>query len=355
MRDTDFVRIERHIAQCRVIMSVAAPFAIYLDPTEPTLLVPLTGGIFILDPYALAVLVLHFVYSVAIFALVTRSRVSLTRIARVSMALDVLFGAAIALVTEGTNSPFYIFFAFAVLAAALRGVRSAIAVTATSVALYLALILISRPEGLGFYVTRGVYLAITGYLVGALGRQRLLLESGFQGLARSLHDGYAQALAGMNLRMETCRELLRRGQSADALTELTELQASVTREYDDLRAYVRSMLGLDTTPAPATSTETRFSIRAQFDAPLPLVEHTLQIMAEGARNVGRHARARMAVITVSPASRKVVIRIDDDGVGFATGAMAPWSIASRAAELGGQVRIGGNESGGHVIVELPRS
>jgi signal transduction histidine kinase len=114
------------------------------------------------------------------------------------------------------------------------------------------------------------------------------------------------------------------------------------------------MLGLDTTPAPATSTETRFSIRAQFDAPLPLVEHTLQIMAEGARNVGRHARARMAVITVSPASRKVVIRIDDDGVGFATGATAPWSIASRAAELGGQVRIGGNESGGHVIVELPR-
>lgn len=354
MRDADFVQIERRIAQCRVVLSVAAPFAIYLDPTEPTLLLPLTGGYFILDPYAAAILVLHFAYSIVIFFLVTRSRFSLSRLATASMCLDVMFGAAVALVTEGTNSPFYIFFAFAVLAAGLRGFRSGLVVTATSIALYLAIILITKPEGLGFYVTRCAYLAITGYLVGALCRQRLILETGFQGLARSLHDGYAQALAGVNLRVETCRELLRRGQGADALTELTELQASVTREYDDLRAYVRSLLGLDTAPAPPTYNETRFSIRARFDAPLPLLEHTLQIMAEGARNVGRHARAQLAVITVSPASKKVVIRIDDDGIGFAKGAAPPWSIASRAAELGGRVRMGSNgQSGGHVIVELP--
>jgi hypothetical protein len=34
---------------------------------------------------------------------------------------DVLFAAAIAFVTEGTNSPFYVYFLFAVLAAGLRG------------------------------------------------------------------------------------------------------------------------------------------------------------------------------------------------------------------------------------------
>ena len=33
-------------------------------------------------------------------------------------------------------------------------------------------------------------------------------------IARSLHDGYMQALAGVNLRLETCRELLRRGRHA---------------------------------------------------------------------------------------------------------------------------------------------
>ena len=34
--------------------------------------------------------------------------------------MDVLFGTLIALVTEGANSPFYVFFTFAVLAAAFR-------------------------------------------------------------------------------------------------------------------------------------------------------------------------------------------------------------------------------------------
>lgn len=356
MRDASPVQIERDIARCRVILSVAAPFAIYLDPTEPTLFLQLTGGLFIIDPAALLVLLLHLAYSVAVYVVVARPVFDLARVAIVSMTADVLFGAAVALVTEGTNSPYYIFFLFAVLAAGLRGTfRTALVVTATSVGLYLTLILISRPEGLGFYVTRAVYLAITGYLVGALGRQRRILETGFQGLARSLHDGYAQALAGVNLRVETCRELLRRGQSAEAFDELTELQVGVTREYDDLRAYVRSLLGLETSPPPVTSSATRFSVRAQFETSLPVLEHILQIAMEGARNVARHARATEASITVGPSGRRVVIRIDDDGVGFSSDEEPPWSIASRAAELGGQVRIGGDaQSGGHVVVELPK-
>jgi signal transduction histidine kinase len=355
MRDASRVQIERDIARCRVILSIAAPFAVYLDPTEPTLFFQLTGGLFLIDPYALAVLVLHLIYSVTVYFIVSRPAVSLNRVAVLSMTADVLFGAAVALVTEGTNSPYYIFFLFAVLAAGLRGRRrTALIVTSASLAVYLALILVSRPEGLGFYVTRAVYLAITGYLVAALGRQRHILETGFHGLARSLHDGYAQALAGVNLRVETCRELLRRGQSADAFEELTELQAGVTREYDDLRAYVRSLLGLDATARAEASSTTRYLVRAQFEGSLPVIEHAMQIAMEGARNVARHARAREAVITVSPVGRRVIIRIDDDGVGFSPDDEPPWSIASRAAELGGQVRIGRDRpAGGHVVVELP--
>src|SRR5262245_55630795 len=55
MRDASPVQVERDIARCRVILSVAAPFAVYLDPTEPTLMLQLTGGPFILDPYAFVV------------------------------------------------------------------------------------------------------------------------------------------------------------------------------------------------------------------------------------------------------------------------------------------------------------
>jgi signal transduction histidine kinase len=357
MRDENLLQIERSIARCRLILSVAAPLAVYLDPTEPTLLVHLTGGLFLIDPYALGVMLLHLAYSVAVYVLVSGARVDVARVALFSTWADVLFGAAVALVTEGTNSPFYIFFAFAVLAAGLRGTfRTALVVTATSVALYLSLVLIFRPEGLGYYVTRGIYLAITGYLVGVLGRQRSTLQSDLHGLARSLHDGYAQALAGVTLRVATARELLRRGEKEEAFAELTELQAGVTREYDDLRAYVRSLLGLEVTPVPLrTERGTRFSVRVQFDASLSVVEHALQIMAEGARNVGRHARATSAVISASTSDAGVVIRIDDDGVGFAAGAAPPWSISSRAAELGGTVRLDGDgEPGGHVVIELSR-
>src|SRR5262245_44899744 len=110
MRDASPAQIERDIARCRVILSVAAPFAVYLDPTEPTLIVQLTGGVFVMDPFALTVLALHFIYSVAVYVIVSRRDVSLSRVAAVSMTADVLFGAAVALVTEGTNSPYYIFF-----------------------------------------------------------------------------------------------------------------------------------------------------------------------------------------------------------------------------------------------------
>jgi signal transduction histidine kinase len=93
-------------------------------------------------------------------------------------------------------------------------------------------------------------------------------------------------------------------------------------------------------------------VRAQFDGSLPLVEHALQIMLEGARNVGLHAGADSSAITVEGLAGEITIRIDDDGVGFPSGAPAPWAIASRAAELGGSVRMG-DHPGGHVTVLLP--
>jgi len=359
--------VERNIAKCRIILSVAAFIAVYVDPASPTLTrwLPLTGGPFTLDPHAYAVMVSHLTYSVAIYLVLGRPLATPERVARLSTWGDVLFGVAIALVTEGVNSPFYVFFAFAVLAVGFRaGLRSTLKVTGVGVALYLSLILVSRPEGANFYVMRPAYLAITGYLVGYLGEQRLMLETRLRELeaaaereriARSLHDEYVQALAGMNLRLEGCRELLRQGRSEKALRELTELQAGVNREHDDLRSYIRSLVDLETSGSVrGAEPRTRFAVRAQFDGSLRLVEHTLQIMLEGARNVARHAGAASAMIGVRANAGTVFISIDDDGVGFRDGAAPPWSIASRAAELGGEILVGaGHPPGGHLAVELP--
>jgi len=309
----------------------------------------------------------HLVYSLTLYVLERRRVVTVSRLASVSTWMDVLFGVVIALVTEGANSPFYVFFAFAVLAAGFRsGLRLTLLVTGASVGLYLSLILVTRPEGVSFYIMRPAYLGITGYLVGFLGEQRLAVEARLRELeaatqreriARSLHDEYVQALAAVNVRLETCRELLRRGRSDRALGELTELQAGVNREHDDLRTYIRSLIDREAPAAPRSRDDrTRFSVRAEFEGSLSLVEHALQIMLEGARNVGLHAHATSAMISVDTSAQTISIEIDDDGVGFPVGAAAPWSIASRAAELGGAVRLGeGERPGGHVRIELPEA
>jgi hypothetical protein len=351
------MRIERGIARCRILLSIAAPLAIYLDPTEPILLRFMSprGAAFFIDRRALAIMMAHLAYSVTIMLALRSRRIALRRIVLVSTLGDVAFGAAVALVTEGMNSPFYVFFLFAVLAAGLRGTqRTAYTVTAVSLGIYVGLILVALPDGFGFYLTRAVYLAITGYLVASLGRQRRILDANLHSLTRSLHDGYAQTLAGVNLRVESCRNLLLHGQSEKALCQLTDLQLGVTREYDELRAYVRSLHGLDGGPPPRPREEgTQFAVRAHFDGTLSVVEHALQIMVEGARNVSRHAHAPTAVLSASGGEGGIVIRLSDDGKGFPPDAKVPWSIESRAAEVGGDVRIDNSGPGGLVVVELP--
>ncbi|HLK12669.1 MAG TPA: histidine kinase [Candidatus Binatia bacterium] len=363
---TNALRFERNIARARMTLSLMALLALCIDPTRssfapPTALPP--SGPLPIDPYARDLLALHLLYSLTLHALVRRAIVRLDRLAKIATWGDVLFGWAIALLTEGAATPFYPFFAFAVLGVGLReGLRATLTVTGVSVVLYLGLIFLSAPDAQNFYVMRPVNLAITGYLVGYLGQQRRDLEANVRSLqieqerrsiARTLHDGYVQALAGVNLRLATCRELLCRGRYEAAAAELSGLRASVLGEYDAVRAYIHSLTDREgAAGSTARHVETRFSVHADFDGASGVVEHALAIMLEGARNVVRHAQATSATISVTPASGGIRIAIDDDGTGFPSGGAPPWSIASRATESAGRVSIDQTRPGGHLLVEL---
>jgi signal transduction histidine kinase len=352
--------MELSIARCRLVLSLFALVAIYVDPAEPTI-----GAFFVITPNALGMIGAHFAYSLVVLVALRKRLASAEQAARVTAWGDVVFATGIALVTEGTSSPFYVFFAFALVTVGFRsGLRRAVVITSVSVAVYLALLLFGdHPDQINFHIMRPAYLAVLGYLVGYMGEQQLRLgdkvrelEAAAQrdAIARSLHDGYNQSLAGVNLRLETCRELLHRGKVADTLRELGELQNGVIREYDDLRAYIRSLADRDLTPAGTSSPSgTRYAVQAQFAGSADFVEHVLQILREGALNVRRHARARSASMTVRMVGAEVLIQIDDDGVGFRRGPEPPWSIASRARELAGSVRVG-DGPGGHVLVALPQ-
>ncbi len=357
MRATDLTKLDVNISRARVVLSLVAVLSIYIDPA--------TGGVFYISRYALITLGLHLLYSVCALVAISR-RVGTRYLPAVSTALDILFAAAVVIVTEGPTSASYVFFVFAILTVDCRtGFRDAVSVTLCSGFVYFLLLAFSADGSKRLYAMRAAYLTITGYLIGFIGQQRAKFESRIRELetgaerhriARSLHDGYVQALAGVVLRLETCRELLARERRTEAALHLKELQTGVSREFDQVRAYVRSLANLDQTfnPALANIPETRFRIQAAFSAHGLVVEQIFQIMLEGMRNALRHGDARNATIDASEDNGIIRVSIRDDGVGFADEGKPPWAIASRVAEFGGHLRIARGESrGAHLEIEMP--
>jgi len=359
--------LDLNIARARLILAPATLLSIYIDVAKPDLTpwFRLTGGALEIDRYAFAVLMLHLVYSAAVHVL-TNLRPADARFVTITAMFDVAFAIVVAIFTEGPTSPSYAFFAFAIIAAGCReGFRATLVITACSTLAYLALILLSaapgRPHG---YVMRPVYLAITGYLIGFLGQQRINFEARVRELetaaerrsiARSLHDGYIQALAAVNLRLSGCRQLLQRGQTSTALGQLAELQTGVAREYDEVRSYVRFLADHEVPPAPSRDpARTLFEFQTSFRARGEKAEQILLILLEGLRNTVRHAQARAAVIRTTEGGDAIHITMDDDGVGFSKTETRPWSIASRVAELGGEMRIvEATSPGAHLAIQLP--
>jgi signal transduction histidine kinase len=324
----------------------------------------MVSGSFAMDWRLSVIMCAHLTYSAVIYFALGRGLP--VRVAQLTTWVDVLFGVAIATMTEGVNSPAFPFFAFAVVVSGLRGtVRHTVRVTTVSLGLYLCLIVLSTRGDADLYIMRPIYLAITGYLVGYLGQQRLELQEQMQQLevaeqrhriARELHDGYAQALAGINLRLEGARRLLRGEAIAEALADLTELQESVKREFDDLRRYARSLAGVAVTESRGDQESAPvLRLRAEVSGTVELIEHVLGIAREGIANVRRHARATTATIEIHATPAAVSIDIRDDGVGFPA-EVTPWSIASRVREIGGRLEIiGASHSGAHLVITVPQA
>ena len=358
MSRLDFHELDVNVARARIVLSLVAMLSLYVDPTT-------AGGLFHLTGLALTTLLCHLAYSLTLYF--AQGRVGTRKgLQAIATGLDLFFAAAVAVITEGQTSPSFVFFVFAIGAVGIRaGLRPTIAVTACSVTLYL--LVIAFFDGLtSSYAMRAVYLAIAGYLIGFFGQQRTMFEMRARELesraerhliARSLHDGYVQALAGVNLRLETCRELLSRMRPADALAEITDLQVGVAREYDEVRSYIRALAGI----APATQRDTRtapsdphLQVRAAFAGASAAGEQILQIMLEGLRNTRRHGMATRVTIDVAQTGNKLLITIDDDGVGFPDSNTPPWAIASRVAELGGHLSVNG-DGPTRLEIEMPNA
>ncbi len=164
----DMIEVERILAVARLLLAFSSILAIYFDPTRPTRY----------SAIALGLLLFYAGNSLAILVIVSAREEITNRFAVLAHIGDLLWPAAISIVTNGTSSPFFFYFSFALLAAAFRwGMRATLATTLTIIVMVVgeasvqnsrsALWIFSKFDLNGF-IQRETYLAIFGVLVGYL-------------------------------------------------------------------------------------------------------------------------------------------------------------------------------------------
>ena len=161
------IETERVLAAVRVLLVLSSLFLLELTPEEAF---PYNGWVY-------GLLVLYFAHSIAIFVIVqARAEIS-NRFSVLAHAADILWPAVISLFAGGLNTPFFLYFIFALLAAAFRWGMRETALTTVAVVITMAgdgIVLtqtplanmIAQPVDLTRFIMRAVYLVIFAFLIG---------------------------------------------------------------------------------------------------------------------------------------------------------------------------------------------
>jgi signal transduction histidine kinase len=206
-------------------------------------------------------------------------------------------------------------------------------------------------------------------------------------LARDVHDGALQSLAGIRLQLEAVRRLVK-ARPEEAERVLLEVQDVVGAEQLGLRRVVTRLqrVGLDADPEVESDLADRITVLVlrierqwnvritvltpivydEFDAVLPLGlgDEVCQIVREALINAARHAHARSVTISVGADGEAVQLSIADDGEGFPfTGRydlarlarfdLGPAVLRERVVALGGALTIESSPQGARLDISIP--
>ena len=147
------------------------------------------------------------------------------------------------------------------------------------------------------------------------------------GIARDLHDEVGQVLTGVLLQLNSIAEAAPEHEDAlgEARHAVRRALDEVRRISSDLRPEMLEQLGLVSALTELTSSFSRvtgIAVERQFATALPKLTPEVElaiyrIAQESLTNVARHAQARRVVISLEPGHGSVVLRVADDGRGFA--------------------------------------
>jgi nitrate/nitrite-specific signal transduction histidine kinase len=198
-------------------------------------------------------------------------------------------------------------------------------------------------------------------------------------LAREMHDHLAQALGYLNVKASITTDLLDSGSLEKAGESLQELKRVANILYTDVR---ESIFNLRTSATPGMEFlptlldyldeyRTHYGLDARLmlgnDYPVGFTpEVSIQVMRiiqEALTNVRRHAAASQVRIWLKYEGERVVIIIEDDGLGFSTQDLSVQDqkqhyglqiMQERAENVGGELRLDSNPGlGTRVILQVP--
>jgi signal transduction histidine kinase len=149
-------------------------------------------------------------------------------------------------------------------------------------------------------------------------------------LAAEVHDGLAQSLAFLNVKVQQVQRLLARGQVAEAAVALQELREGSQEVYAEVRSLIQGLrwtMGVEAGlarglqqygAAIALRTGLAVTVDAPGDPDLPpeAQRQLFRVVQEALNNVHQHAHARHVTVRLSEAPACVALTVEDDGIGL---------------------------------------
>ncbi len=183
-------------------------------------------------------------------------------------------------------------------------------------------------------------------------------------IAREMHDGLAQVLGYVSTKSQAVDEYLATGRVDEARTQLGELAGAARSVYVDVREAILGLRSPIDPGAGLVAAVEAYALRfadasklavtveaspaARRAALSPEAEaQVFRIVQESLTNVRKHAEARRATVAIDVDGASLVVRVADDGRGFAARPVpADWpryglaAMRERAAAIGAEIDWG---------------
>ncbi|GMA51319.1 hypothetical protein GCM10025857_26760 [Alicyclobacillus contaminans] len=198
----------------------------------------------------------------------------------------------------------------------------------------------------------------------------LLLEEERRRIARDLHDGPAQALTNLSMRLGVLRNVIANHPDR-ALTELDKVNGRLVEAINEIRRLIYDLRPVAIDEAGLINAVRELASKCQNDWKLPVLVHVDQqvtdemapakqvaiyrLIQEVFNNIHKHAQASEVRVSVTCQEQHLRVEIRDDGKGFdpnciPEGHYGIVGMRERAAYLGGCLEIESSPGNGTTFV-----